>query len=112
VIPRVICQERDGQWVARAFRDDNGDPFGFECIAPTREEALGRLTRWLDWQREHSAALEALQHAERAYHRVLAGAAFGTPEESPSAGELQRESLEALEAARQRLDQVRALKPE
>jgi len=112
VIPRIICSERDGQWIARAFRDDNGDPFGIECAAPTRDEALDRLNRWLGWQREHVAALEALQQAERAYHRSLAGAAFGPVEEEPAAGELQRETLEAVEAARVRLDQVRALKPE
>lgn len=112
MIPRIICQERDGQWVARAFRDDNGDPFGIECVASTRDEALARLNGWLDWQREHSAALEALQHAERAYHRSLAGAAFGAADEEPSPGALQKEALEAVEAARLRLDQVRALKPE
>ena len=63
MIPRIICREREGQWVARAFRDDNGDPFGIECAAPTKDEAVSRLTRWLDWQREHAAALEALQQA-------------------------------------------------
>jgi hypothetical protein len=112
VIPRIICQEREGQWIARSFRDDNGDPFGIECVAPTRDEAIGRLNRWLDWQREHAGALEALQQAERAYHRSLAGAAFGPADEEPAAGELTKESLEAVEAARLRLDQVRALKPE
>jgi hypothetical protein len=112
VIPRIICHERDGQWIARAFRDDNGDPFGIECAAATREEALARLTRWLDWQREHAAALDALQHAERAYHRAIAGSAFASTNEEPSAAELKRDSLEAVEAARVRLDEVRALKPE
>jgi hypothetical protein len=112
VIPRIICQERDGQWIARAFRDDNGDPFGVECVALSRDEALGRLNRWLDWQREHAAALAALQQAERAYHRSLAGTAFGTADEEAAGGELRRETLEAVEAARLRLDQVRALKPE
>jgi hypothetical protein len=112
VIPRIICQEREGRWVARAFRDDNGDPFGIECVGPTRDEALGRLNRWLGWQQEHAAALEALQHAERAYHRARAGAAFGTADEEPAAGELQRDALEAVEAARLRLDQIRTVKPE
>jgi hypothetical protein len=112
VIPRIICRELDGQWVARAFRDDNGDPFGIECAAPTRDEAVTRLTRWLDWQREHAAALEALQQAERAYHRTVLGSAFANPAESPSPIELQKESLDAVEAARIRLDEVRALKPE
>jgi hypothetical protein len=112
VIPRIICRERDGRWVARAFRDDNGDPFGIECAAPTRDEAVTRLTRWLDWQREHAAALEALQQAERAYHRTVVGSAFSNPAEGPSPIELQKESLDAVEAARIRLDEVRALKPE
>ncbi|HEY7292768.1 MAG TPA: hypothetical protein VH583_23220 [Vicinamibacterales bacterium] len=112
MIPRVICQERDGQWIARAFRDDTGDPFGIECAAPTRDEAIRRLTRWLDWQREHTAALEALQQAEHAYHRTIAGSAFANPAEGPSAIELQKEALDAVEAARVRLDQIRAAKPE
>ena len=113
VIPRIICQERDGQWVAPARRDDNGDPFGIECVAATRDEALGRLNRWLDWQREHAAALEALQQAERAYHRTLAGARLREPRtRGRRSGELQKESLEAVEAARVRLDEVRARKPE
>jgi hypothetical protein len=112
VIPRIICRERDGQWVARAYRDDNGDPFGIECAAPTKDEAVTRLTRWLDWQKEHEAALDALQQAERAYHRTIVGSAFANPVEAPSPIELQKESLDALEAARVRLDEVRALKPE
>ena len=74
----------------------------------TKTSAIERLTRWLDWQREHAAALEALQQAERAYHRTIAGSAFASPTEGPSAIELQKESLEAVEAARVRLDEVRA----
>jgi siderophore synthetase component len=110
--PRIICSEREGRWVARAFRDDNGDPFGIECTAATRQEAVERLERWLDWQREHAAALEALQQAERAYHRTIAGSAFANPSEGPTAIELQKESLEAVEAARVRLDEIRARRPE
>ncbi len=109
---RIVCVERDGQWVAHAERPDTGDPFGIECAGATKEEASGRLDRWLDWQREHATALEALQQAERAYHRTIAGSAFVSPIEGPSAIEMQRESLEALEAARLRLDEVRARRPE
>jgi hypothetical protein len=109
---RIICDERGGQWVARAFRADNGDPFGIECAAPTRDDAIRRLERWLAWQREHAAALEALQQAERAYHRTIAGSAFANPTEGPTSIELQKESLEAVEAARVRLDEIRAKKPE
>ena len=109
---RIICDQRDGRWIARAVRADNGDPFGIECADDTREAAKARLARWLDWQREHAAALEALQTAERAYHRTIAGSAFANPAEGPSAIELQKESLETVEAARIRLDEVRSRKPE
>lgn len=68
--------------------------------------------RWLEWQREHTAALEALQQAQRAYHRTIAGSAFASPTEGPSASELQTESLDAVEAARIRLDGIRQRKPE
>jgi hypothetical protein len=109
---RVICAQREGQWLARAERDDTGDPFGVECSGPTEEDATRRLRRWLEWQSEHAAALEALQQAERAYHRTIAGSAFASPTEGPSAIELQKESLDSVEAARLRLDQVRARRPE
>jgi hypothetical protein len=109
---RILCEQRDSQWVARAVREDNGDPFGIECSGDTPENATVRLQRWLDWQHEHAAALEALQQAERAYHRTIAGSAFASPSEGPSAIELQKESLEEVEAARLRLDEIRARKPE
>ena len=104
--------ERDGQWLARAARDDNGDPFGIECAGATEAEAIARLTRWLDWQAEHTAALEALQQAERAYHRTIAGSAFASPTEGPSAIEVQKESLDAVEGARVRLDEIRGRRPQ
>ena len=68
--------------------------------------------RWLEWQHEHTAALEMLQQAERAYHRTVAGSAFASPTEGPSPIELQKESLDAVEAARLRLDDIRARRPE
>jgi hypothetical protein len=108
----VHATERDGQWVARAVREENGDPFGIECAGATEAEAVARLTRWLEWQNEHAAALEALQQAERAYHRTIAGSAFANPMEGPTAIELQKESLDEVEAARVRLDEVRARKPQ
>jgi hypothetical protein len=104
--------ERDGQWLARAARDDNGDPFGIECAGATEAEAIARLTRWLEWQAEHTAALEALQQAERAYHRTIAGSAFASPTEGPSAIEVQKESLDAVEGARVRLDEIRGRRPQ
>ena len=108
---RIIADERDGQWIARALRDDTGDPFGIECAGASETEAIARLTRWLEWQADHAAALADLQHAERAYHRTIAGSAFASPSEGPSAVEMQKESLEALEAARVRLDEIRARRP-
>jgi len=108
----LVAAERDGQFFARAVRDDNGDPFGIECTGATEAAAIERLTQWLEWQHEHTAALEALQQAERAYHRTIAGSAFANPIEGPSALELQKESLDAVEAARVRLDDIRTRKPE
>jgi hypothetical protein len=112
VTRRIDTQERDGQWIARAVDIDTGDPFGIECSGATEGAAVARLTAWLDWQHEHSAALEALQQAERAYHRTIAGSAFLSPSEDPTPVELQKESLAAVEAARIRLDEIRARKPE
>ena len=109
---RIEARERDGQWIALARRDDTGDPFGIECAGATEAAAIARLTAWLDWQREHAAALEALQQAEQAYHRTIAGSAFLSASEGPSAVEIQKESLEAVEVARVRLDEIRARKPE
>jgi len=109
---RVICAERDGQWIARAEREDTGDPFGIECAGATEHDARARLARWLEWQAEHTAALDDLQQAERAYHRTIAGSAFASPNEGPSPIEMQKESLAAVEDARVRLDEVRSRKPE
>jgi hypothetical protein len=108
---RVVCEARGGQWLARAERDDNGDPFGVECGGASEADAVARLKGWLEWQAEHTAALEALQLAERAYHRTIAGSAFLSATEGPSATEVQRESLDAVEAARVRLDEIRGRRP-
>jgi len=104
--------QRGGQWIAFAERTDNGDRFGIECGGATEAEATERLQRWLAWQAEHTAALENLQRAERAYHRSIAGSAFASVTEGPSAFEIQKESLDAVEAARLTLDEVRARQPE
>jgi hypothetical protein len=108
---RLVTVQRDGQWRAHAERVDNGDPFGAEWSGANEEDAEARLTCWLDWQSEHAAALDALQQAERAYHRTIAGSAFASVTEGPSAIEMQKESLDAVEAARIRLDEVRARRP-
>src|SRR5581483_12469082 len=88
---RLVVDQRDAQWVAHAERVDSGDRFGLECSGESEGEALQRLVRWIEWQSEHAAALAALQQAERAYHRTIAGSAFVSATEGPSALELQRE---------------------
>jgi hypothetical protein len=67
--------------------------------------------QWQAWRREHAEALAVLQDAQHAYHRTIAGSAFASPIEGPSSMELQKESLDALETARRRLDEVRARQP-
>jgi len=109
---KILWAERDGRWVAHAVREDTRDPFGIECVGATEQEATERLTRWLEWQRDHAAALDELQQAERAYHRTISGSAFANPKEGPTAVEMQRDSLATVESARIRLDDVRARKPE
>ena len=109
---RLVATERDGQFVARAERTDTGDRFGIECSGASADEAVSRLSRWLEWQHEHAAALEDLQRAEQAYHRTIAGSAFASPTQEPSALEMQKESLEAVETARLRLDEIRARRPD
>ena len=109
---RLVVDMRAGQSVAHAERADTGDRFGIEYNGATERDALERLTRWLEWQSEHMAALDALQRAEQAYHRTIAGSAFASPAEGPSPLEMQKESLDAVEAARVRLDEVRAHKPD
>jgi hypothetical protein len=108
----ILTSERQGQWVAHAERDDTGDRYGIERYADSEESAAASLIRWLEWQGEHEAALHALQAAEHRYHRTLASSAFVNPTEGPSALELQKESLAAVEAARIRLEEVRARKPD
>jgi hypothetical protein len=70
---------------------------------------------WLEWHREHEEALSDLQSAQHAYHRTVANGAFAGTADGPSVAEnadMQRDSLEALDAARVRLDEIRARKPE
>ncbi len=108
---RIVGAQRDGQWIAHAERADTGERFGIECAGASETEAAERVRRWIDWQQEHAAALDALQRAEHAYHRAIAGSAFTSPIEGPSAIEIQKDSLDQVEAARERLDEVRARKP-
>lgn len=64
------------------------------------------------WQREHAAALAELQDAQRAYHRAVASTAFQGAADEPTAEEMRRAALEALDAARTRLDEVRGRRPQ
>ena len=109
---RIVTTERDGRWVAHAERTDNGDRFGVEFAGVSADEASDRVARWLAWQHEHATALHDLQRAETGFHRTVVGSAFANPSEGPSAIELQKESLEAVEAARIRLDEIRARRPD
>jgi hypothetical protein len=89
--------------------------------------------KWLEWQRDHAAALAALQEAQRAYHRVFVERALASSRQSAlesrqsvagdqeapgSSGAADRpatdvqQKLDAVDAARVRLDAVRARKPE
>lgn len=106
----IVAEPRSGRWTAYAVRTETRERFGVECSGDSEREAIDRVARWLAWQREHADALASLQHAEQAYHRVLAGSAFAGPDE-PSAVELQKESLDQVEAARLRLDEIRARRP-
>jgi hypothetical protein len=108
---RLRAVQREGVWVAHAERIGSNERFGTECSGQSESDALDRLAQWLEWQHEHAVALEALQEAERAYHRTIAGSAFVSPVEGPSAVELQRESLEELRAAREQLDAIRQREP-
>jgi hypothetical protein len=109
---RIIANEHGSDWLAHAERSENADPFGIECVAETESDAIQRVAEWLEWQHEHATALEALGRAERVYHRTIAGSAFGSVTDGSTPFELQKESLEAVEAARVRLDEIRARKPE
>ena len=109
---RLVTAERDGRWFARAEDEQTGLGFGIECAGATDGDAVHRLSRWLEWQAAHAAALDALQVAERAYHRTMASSAFATPDHDAAAAELQAEALDVLEAARVRLDEVRAQRPD
>jgi hypothetical protein len=108
---RLIAAQREDQWIAHAVRLDNGDRFGVECAGATESDAVARLVGWLMWQREHAAALDALQAAERAYHQAVAASAFAEPSDGVEGVELQHESLAALDHARERLDEIRGRKP-
>jgi hypothetical protein len=102
--------ERQEIWCVEARQAPSGMRIGPTATAPTADEAIARLTRWLEWQRDHQDALTALQAAQQAYHRAIAGSAFSSG--LAEATELQQEALQRIEDARLRLDEVRQAKPE
>jgi hypothetical protein len=100
-----------GRWVSSASRADTGERFGIECAGATEAEAVDRLVKWLRWQSDHTAALRVLQERERDYHRTVADSAFaGSTHDLPGV-ERRRVSLDQVDAARRRLDEVRASRP-
>lgn len=107
----VRVSSSEGTFAARAEREANGDPFGIEATGATESESVERLTTWLEWQNEHGAALEALQQAERSYHRAIAGTAFGAASDGPDAAVVRRERLRSVDEARVKLDHVRQERP-
>jgi hypothetical protein len=107
---RLVATERSDQHVAHALRSDSDERFGIETTGGTAEEAIARLRLWLEWQHEHTQALEALQQAEKVYHRAMADAAFSTSSDGVGAAG-SRTSLDAVNAARTTLDDVRARRP-
>lgn len=109
---RIETVEREGQWMACAYRTASSDRFGPPQWGQTDAEATARMRGWLEWQHEHQTALEAVQEAERSYQRIIAGSAFADGVEGPSAIEIQKDALKVLEEARLRLDAARQRKPE
>lgn len=65
--------------------------------------------RWLEWQREHTEALQALQETQRLYYRAVSGNAFAA--DGVAADEATQDALPAMDEARSRLDEVRARQP-
>lgn len=106
----TVVRDHD-RWRATAERLNTGERYGPDFQGPSEDEARRLAAAWLCWQHEHSAALEALRQAERAYHRAVAGSAFGPPADLPSGAEAQRDSLDAVDAARRRLDALRGRRP-
>ena len=106
----VTTIERDGSWIAEARKAPSGMRMGPSATAGTADEAVARLVRWLEWQRNQEDALTALQTAEQAYHRAIAGSGFASG--LAEATEIQQEALQRIEEARLRLEEIRQSQPE
>lgn len=106
----IRAVERSGGWLAEARRAASGVRAGPAVTAASADAAVARLVRWLEWQQEHETALAALQAAERAYHRTVAGSAFASG--LADATEAQHAALREVDEARTRLDGIRQALPE
>jgi hypothetical protein len=106
----IEAARRDQEWQAEA-RTAGGERYGPAIVDRDPDAAVARVERWLVWQRDHDAKLRALQEAEQAYHRTIAGSAFVAEADGASRFELQAEALKRLERARMALDEARARKP-
>ncbi len=109
---RIRASQRNGRWTAHAVRGDNGDRFGGDFVGESEATAAAAVIRWLEWQTAHAGALEALQDAERAYHRSIAGHLFASSADEAATLQTRRDRLDAVELARRRLDEVRARQPD
>ena len=96
---------------------DNDDPdkLPLPTSVPSRPEsppdasATEARARWAGWQKAHAEALQALQAAEAAYHRLTAEQAFAALDET--ARVKRRDALARLDELRTRLDEIREHRP-
>lgn len=102
--------EKNGQFTAHAVTGEKRERFGIETTGGSAAEALDKLTRWLEWQHEHTQTLAALQQAERAYHRAMGDAAFAIARDL-NAPDVSKTSLAEVDTARRALDEVRGRRP-
>lgn len=106
---QLFTKEQSGSYLAYACRGGGTERFGIETTGTSADDAISKLTRWLEWQHQHTDALAKLQDAERVYHRTMAGAAFA--EDQSGHDTARKETLETMTAARNHLDDVRARRP-
>ena len=67
------------------------------------------VAKWQGWQQAHQQALEALQAAEAAYHRLRIEQAFGR--EDDESRSRRKDLLVRLDELRTRLDEIREQQP-
>lgn len=106
---RVQLTEDEGVWVATARRLDTGDCFGPPVPGDRADEAADLLARWIEWQHAHTLALNALQVAETAYHRLVADR-LAAPEDGTRRAAV-RTALIHVDDLRRQLDEVRGQRP-